>query len=142
MAQSSDRCGGDLIFPEALLPEECAAAALLIERCGDQAQALLDELSARMHANAVRMSPIAYLRGLVERASAGRVVPEAGLRIALARRQRSQEALELQSRELEAQRLAAERESPEYRAKLTARRAEIRQWLDRLSTRRQGGERS
>lgn len=141
MAQSSDRRGGDLIFPEALQPEECAAAALLIERCGDEKQALLDELSARMQANAVRMSPVAYLRGLVGRASAGRFVPEAGLRIALARRRRNQEDLELQNREQEAQRLVTERESPEYQAKLTARRAEIRQWLERMKSRSQGSER-
>ena len=141
MAQSSDRCGGDLIFPEALQPEERAAAELLVERCGDEKQALLDELSAQMQANAVRTCPITYLRGLVARASAGRFVPEAGLRIALARRRRNQEAVELQDRQREAQRLAAERESPEYHAKLTARRAEIRQWLDRLGPRSQGDER-
>jgi hypothetical protein len=140
-AQRSHRCSGDLIFPETLQPEERAAAALLVGRCGDHAQALLDELSARMQANAVRTTPIAYLRGLIARASAGTFIPEAGLRVALARRRRDKEALELQSHELEAERLAAERASPEYHDKVAARRAEIQQWLKRLKAGRRGGER-
>ena len=141
MAQSSDPGSGELSFPEALQPEERAAARLLVERCGDQAQALLDELSARMQSNAVRTSPIAYLRGLVARASAGAFVPEAGLRVAVARRRRKEEAVGRWQRELEDQRLAAERGTPEHQAKRPARRAEIRQWLDSVKPRRQGGER-
>ena len=140
MAQPSDSRGGELSFPEALQPEERAAARLLVERCGDQAQALLDELSARMQTHAVR-TPIAYLRGLVARASAGTFVPEAGLRVAVARRRRKEEAVGRQQREAEDQRLAAEWGTPEHQAKRSARRAEIRQWLDSVKPRRQGGER-
>lgn len=140
MTQSSDRRGGELIFPDSLQPEERAAASLLVERCGDHAQDLLDELSARMQSHAVR-TPIAYLRGLVARAAAGTFVPEAGLRIAVARRRRAEEALERQQRAQEDQRLAAEQQDPEQLAKRAARREEIRQWLDRAKTRRQGGER-
>ncbi len=140
MTQSSDRRGGELIFPESLQPEERAAACLLVERCGDHAQALLDELSARIQSHAVR-TPIAYLRGLVARAAAGTFVPEAGLRIAVARRRRAEEALERQQRAQEDLRLAAEQQDPEQLAKRAARREEIRQWLDRAKTRRQGGER-
>jgi len=140
MARLSDQRGGELNFPENLQPEERAAARLLVEHSGDQAQPLLDELSARMQSSAVR-TPIAYLRGLVARANAGTFVAEAGLRIAVARRRRSEEAAQRQQRALEAQRLAAERETPEHQAKRAARQAEIRQWLDRVKPRRQGGER-
>ncbi len=140
--QCPQQRGGELIFPESLQPEERAAALLLIERCGDQAQALLDELTARMQANAIRTTPIAYLRGLVARASAGTFEPAAGLRITAARRRHQEDALERQQRDLEAQRLAAERASPEYLAKMATRRAEIRQWLDNAKRRRPGGERA
>ena len=42
--------GGDLILPETLLPEERQAALVLVRRCAPNAQALLDELSARIQA--------------------------------------------------------------------------------------------
>jgi len=142
MVQRPQQRGGDLVFPGSLQPEERAAALVLLERCGDQAQALLDELCARMQSNAVRTTPIAYLRGLVERASAGTFVAEAGLRIATARRRHREETMQRQQREQDDQRLAADRASPEYRAKVAARHAEIQQWLDRARHRRPGGERS
>ena len=134
--------GGDLIFPETLLPEERAAALLLVKRCSDQAQALLDELSARLQAKAVHTSPIAYLRGLVRRALAGEFVPELGLRIAVARRRRQEELILRQQREAEDRRLAAERVTPEYQAKVAARRAEIREMLDTMKAGRQWGKHS
>ncbi len=140
MAKTSELRGGELSFPESLSPEERAAARLLVACCADHAQALLDELSARMQSHGVR-SPIAYLRGLVARAVAGTFVPEAGLRIAVARRRRLEEAVERQQRALEDQRFAAELQDPTQVAKRTARREEIRQWLDRAKSRRQGGER-
>jgi hypothetical protein len=129
--------GGDLIFPETLLPEERAAALLLVQRCADQAQALLDELSARLQAKAVHTSPIAYLRGLVRRAVAGEFVPELGLRIAIARRRHQEELILRQQREAEERRLAAERATPEYQAKVAARRAEIREMLNSMQPGRQ-----
>jgi hypothetical protein len=101
----SQRRGGDLILPESLLPEERAAALLLLKPCAQQAQALLDELSARMQANAVHTSPLAYLRGLVRRAQAGEFVPELGQRVAAARRRHEEELILRQQREAEQQRL-------------------------------------
>jgi hypothetical protein len=101
----SQRRGGDLILPESLLPEERAAALLLLKPCAQQAQALLDELSARMQANAVHTSPLAYLRGLVRRALAGEFVPELGQRVAAARRKHEEELILRQQREAEQQRL-------------------------------------
>ncbi|MCL4745648.1 MAG: hypothetical protein KJZ83_09545 [Burkholderiaceae bacterium] len=133
--------GGDLIFPDALLPEERVAALRLIRRCEDQAQALLDELSGRMQARAVRTSPIAYLRGLVNRAIAGQFVPELAPRVAAARRRRQEELVQRQEREAEDKRLAAERATPEYKARAAARREEIRRMLDLMRTRPQSGKR-
>ena len=134
--------GGDLIFPETLLPEERAAALVLLHRCTDQAQALLDELSARMQAKAVRTSPIAYLRGLVRRANAGDFVPELGQRVAAARHRRQEELILRERREAEEQRLAAERATPEYQAKVVARREEIRRMIEVMKPGRQPEKRS
>ncbi len=121
--------GGELILPERLLPEERTTALALVQRFPDLAQALLDELSARLQANAVHASPIGYLRGMVTRAEAGTFVPELGLRVAAARRMHEEQALLRQQREAEAKRLAVERTSPEYQAKVAARREEIRRML-------------
>lgn len=125
-------CGGELIFPEALLPEERAAARLLVRHCADQAQALLDELSARMQAKSVRTSPIAYLRGLVRRADAGGFVPELGLRVAAARQRHHGELILRQQRAAEAQRMAAEQATPEHQLKVEKRRTQIREMLEAM----------
>ena len=124
--------GGELIFPEALLPEERAAAHHLVRHCTDQAQALLDELSARMQAKSVRTSPIAYLRGLVRRADAGAFVPELGIRVAAARQRHHEELILRQQRAAEAQRMAAEEATPEHQLKAAKRRAEIREMLEAM----------
>lgn len=120
------RGGGDLFIPQQLLPEERAAARALVQCCADQAQALLDELSARLQANAVRTSPLAYLRGMVNRARTGQFIPELGLRVAAARSKNHHDLVLRQERDAESQRLAAERATPEYQAKVAARREEMR----------------
>ena len=134
--------GGDLILPESLLPEERAAALLLLKPCAQQAQALLDELSARMQARAVHTSPLAYLRGLVRRALAGEFVPELGQRVAAARRRHEEELILRQQREAEQQHLAAECATPERQAKLASRRAEMRQIADAMQAGRPPEKRS
>jgi hypothetical protein len=141
-AGPSQRRGGDLILPESLLPEERAAALLLLKPCAQQAQALLDELSARMQAGAVHTSPLAYLRGLVRRAQAGEFVPELGQRVAAVRRRHEEELILRQQRELEQQRLAAECATPERQAKLASRRAEMRQIADAMQAGRPPEKRS
>ena len=138
----SQRRGGDLILPESLLPEERAAALLLLKPCAQQAQALLDELSARMQAKAVHTSPLAYLRGLVRRALAGEFVPELGQRVAAARRRHEEELVLRQQREAEQQRLAAECATPERQAKLASRRAAMRQIADAMQAGRPPEKRS
>lgn len=96
-----------------------------------------------MQAKAVHTSPIAYLRGLVKRAIAGEFVPELGQRVAAARRRRQEELILRRQREAEDQRLAAERATPEYQAKVAARREEIRRMLDVMQQPgRQRGKRS
>ena len=97
--------GGDLIFPDRMLPEECAAARLLLRQSGEQAQVLLDELAGRLQTNGVRSTPVAYLRGLINRAAAGSFVPELAPRIAAERRQRQKAAEQRREREIEERRL-------------------------------------
>lgn len=126
------QAGDGLIFPDALIPDERAAARRMLAQCPAHAQALLDELSARMQARAIRTGPIAYLRGLVKRAEAGDFVPELGPRIAAERRRREAEALRRQEAEAEERRSAAERASPDYQAKFAERREKVRQMLDVL----------
>lgn len=130
--------GGHLIVPEKLLPEERAAALVLVQACGPLSQPLLDELSARLEANAVHTSPIAYLRGMVTRALAGTFIPESGLRIAAARRRRHGEMVLRKQREADAQRLAAESATPEHQEKVAARKAQIRNMLDAMRSGRSG----
>lgn len=125
-------CGGDLILPEKLSPEERAAALLLVQSCAHLAQALLDELCARLETHAVHTSPIAYLRGMVRRAQAGAFVPELGLRIAAARRRRQEEIVLREQHEADARRLAAESATPEHQEKVAARKAQIRNMLEAM----------
>lgn len=131
---------GDLIFPDGLTPEEKGTASALVLRCPTLAQSLLDELSARIRSNAVKTSPVAYLRGMVTRALAGSFVPELGLGIAAARRKRGEEAIARAQRDAEERRLAVERASPEYQLKVAEHRAKIRELLDAKRTRRPGRE--
>ena len=130
------QCGGDLILPKSLLPEERQAALVLVQRCAPHAQALLDELAARMQANAVHTSPIAYLRGLVNRALAGQFVPELGQRVAAVRRRHEEEQALRQRREAEERRLAAECATPDHQAKVATRCAELRQIVDAMQAAR------
>jgi len=127
--------GGDLIFPDRMLPEECAAARLLLRQSGEQAQVLLDELAGRLQTNGVRSSPVAYLRGLVNRAAAGSFVPELAPRIASERRQRLKAADQRREREAEERRLEAERATPEYQARTRAQREKISRLLEDMKQR-------
>jgi len=129
-------CDGDLVFPEKLSPEERTAALPLVQRCPHLSQALLDELSGRLQANAVRSSPIAYLRAMVTRAEGGTFVPSLGLGVAEARRRHREEGVLREQRAADARRLAAESATPEYQEKVAARRVQVRQMLDAMRTRR------
>ncbi len=54
----------------------------------DLAQQLLDEVAGRMAAGAIRVTPLAYLRGLIKKAHAGEFTPEVALRVAETRTRR------------------------------------------------------
>jgi hypothetical protein len=99
-------------------------------RCPDFAQALLDELAGRMSTNAIRTSPIAYLRGMVERAQAGDFIVELGVRVEASRRQCEEDDVIRQKQTVQDLRLRRERASPEYQIKVAKRRDEIRRMLD------------
>lgn len=127
--------GGELILPPQLLPDERQAAAVLVGRCPHQAQSLLDELAARLERRSIHTSPLAYLRGLVQRAVAGSFVPELAAGVAAARR-RQAEIIQLRvQRESDAQRLRDAQDSPEYQDQVAARRAQVRQMLDAMRAR-------
>ena len=111
-------------------------ALALVQGCGDLAQALLDELSARLQANAVHTSPIAYLRAMVRRAEDGAFAPEAGLRIAAARRRQREDTILREQQAAEAERLAAEAATPAHQEKVLARKANLRQLLDAMRAKR------
>jgi hypothetical protein len=127
--------GGELIFPEQMLPDERQAARRAAAPLRRSSPGLLDELAGRLQMGGVRSSPVAYLRGLIARAGAGSFVPELGPRVAAARAQRQKEAALRREREAEEQRLAAERATPEYQAKARAQREKVRQMLDELKAR-------
>ena len=127
--------GGVLIFPQSLLPEERIAAEALVMRSPHLAQAMLDELAGRMNVHAVRMSPISYLRGILKRAQVGEFVPEVGVRIAAARLRHQEEAAVRQQEEAEHERLNADRESPEYQAKVAKRQTDVRTMLEAMKKR-------
>jgi len=127
--------GGELIFPEQMLPAERQAARLLLRGYGEQAQCLLDELAARLELRAVRVGAVAYLRGLIARAAAGTFVAELGPRVAAERRRRQNDARQRSACEAEAQRLAVERTTPEYQARVQFQRHKLREIVDGLRAR-------
>ena len=90
---AAERGGGNLFtleYPKGLVNAEREGARRHLEDLPvDLAQQLLDELSAHMGAGTIRVSPLAYLRGLVKRARAGEFEPEAGLQVAENRTRRA-----------------------------------------------------
>ena len=132
--------GGDLIFPEQLLPDERVAAARLLRDCQGEAQALLDELAGRLKVRGVRTSPLAYLRALVAHYVAGSFVPELGPRIAAQRLQRLEEARQRGARAADESRLAAERASSDFEAEVQARRETARREIGDMKRRLRAGK--
>ncbi len=78
----------DYIFPKQLTSQECEIAKAQLDVIDSAlAQAVLDELAARLNANKVTGAPLSYLRSLITRANTGQFMPEAGIRVAVAREQ-------------------------------------------------------
>ena len=72
-------CSGEiLVFPSTFTAEQRRVAAAMLKGVTSLAQALLDELAARMAMNLVRTSPIGYLQTLIGRARAGAICPGTG----------------------------------------------------------------
>jgi hypothetical protein len=134
--------GGDLIFPEQMLPDECEAARRLLRPCADQAQTLLDELSGRLQDGGVRGCPVAYLRGLIQRAAAGNFVPELAPRMASERHQRQEAADQRAEREAAERHEAAQRATPAYQASVRVQRERLRQLRDDMKQRIASGRQS
>ena len=90
-APAGEGSGGDLIYPKQLSPQEVVLArrtlAALPPALG---QELLDELTGRLNAKALRGAPLSYLRALIARAEAGTFTPEVGVRVAQARERRQE----------------------------------------------------
>ena len=90
---AADRGGGNLStleFPKGLVSAEREKVRHYLKHLSvDLAQQLLDELAAHMRAGTIRVSTLAYLRGLVKRARAGEFEPEAGLKVADKRSRRA-----------------------------------------------------
>ncbi len=78
----------DYIFPKQLTSQERDIAKPQLDVIDSAlAQAVLDELAARLNANKVTGAPLSYLRSLITRANTGQFMPEAGVRVAAAREQ-------------------------------------------------------
>lgn len=76
------------IFPKQLTSQEREIAKSQLDVIDSAlAQAVLDELAARLNANKVTGAPLSYLRSLITRAKTGQFMPEAGIRVASAREQ-------------------------------------------------------
>ena len=123
-------CGGEpnvdeLIFPLGMLDDEQKAARLHLRGCPDRAQTLLDELAGRLALKGVRTSAVAYLRALVAREQAGTFVPELAPGVADARAQRHRVSQLQQQRQAEELRRQAERETPEYQARVLLQRKKL-----------------
>ena len=72
----------ELEYPKGLSEAERAAARKQLAAFpGDLAQQLLDELAGRIEAGAIRVTPLAYLRGMIDRACRGTFTPEAAIRV-------------------------------------------------------------
>jgi len=125
------RGGEELIFPTGLSSAQRHTASAMLGAVPVVAQDLLDELAARIAMNAVRTTPIGYLRALIERAKAGEFVLEAGAQVRALRRQREIDESQQRARDLEVEAERARRQSPEFQATLDRRRADIRQFLER-----------
>jgi hypothetical protein len=85
--KSEENTDDALIFPKQLSSKERdSAAQVLINLDATRAQELLDELAARINANAIKSSAIGYLRSLVNRHQEGKFVPELGIKVEAARK--------------------------------------------------------
>jgi hypothetical protein len=97
----SASCGGsvsDLEYPKSLLAAERAKAESMIAvLTAPLDQQVLDEWAGIIHAGAIRVTPLACLRGLIKHAQEGTFTPERALRVAQARKARQRTAVQAQT---------------------------------------------
>jgi len=120
--------GGDFVIPPQLLPAERQSARQLLADASLPAQVLLDELAGRLQSQSVR-HPLAYLRGLIQRAQAGTFVPELAPRIAAERSQRQAALQRQQQRADEAASQIARQAQPGYQQRVLQGRERARELL-------------
>lgn len=115
----------DYIFPKQLTSQEREIAKSQLDVIDSAlAQAVLDELAARLNANKVTGAPLSYLRSLITRANTGQFMPEAGIRVAAAREQAKSAQLKM----------AAEVIKPSNPSEIPKHLAAMHQVLGRKST--------
>jgi hypothetical protein len=125
----------DLIFPPGLDPEQRMAARRMLSACAEVAQAMLDELAARLKAREIRRSPIGYLRALVERYRNGSFTPKLGGQIAHAR-QRRIDALSTRRQALDGiEPTRREQGTSQHRERIAQNRAAIGQLIQQIRRR-------
>lgn len=120
--------GGDFVIPPQLLHAERQSARQLLADASLPAQVLLDELAGRLQTQAIR-HPLAYLRGLIQRAQAGTFVPELAPRIAAERAQRQAALQREQQRADEAASQIARQALPGYQQRVQEGRERARELL-------------
>ncbi len=125
----------DLIFPPGLDPGQRSAAREVLRDCTDVAQALLDELSARLQAKEIRRSPIGYLRALVQRYLNGNFTPELGARLSRARQRRADEESARQSTLDTIATRRRESGTAEHAARVAKQRAALGQLMEQIRRR-------
>lgn len=77
--------GDGLIYPRLSAPERTALEGLLVTVPPESQQPLLDEVAAAIALCRIKVTPIAFARGLVQAASEGRFTPSLGVSVTAAR---------------------------------------------------------
>lgn len=121
--------GENWIYPAGLLLEERPLVGALLAPFPEIAQVLLDELAGRLARHEVRVSPIGYVRGMLERVQAGSFVPELAARVLAGRERTAREAVERARRRAELARESHRREDPAHRRAIDGHRAALRRLL-------------
>lgn len=88
----------ELFYPGQLTETERSSALLLVQRCPEAAQALLDELTGAIEKNVIKKSRMGWLSGLVEKAIAGDFAPNLGIAVARRRVETSARRKEIEVR--------------------------------------------
>jgi hypothetical protein len=92
------------------------------------AQQLLDELAGRMQAGTIQVASLAYLRGLMRRAHAGKFTPEAAFQVAEKRERRRRNEAAVRRAE------GTHRDAPQNTRRFAANAVENNPLVQRVAT--------